>query len=72
MSEVLSVGGVAKLLKVRPTQVTQLFTERRFSDRHCPVVAGRRLIPPDYVAIIAMELRRKGIEIDEPVGASSA
>ncbi len=71
MSEVFSVGGVAKLLNVRPTQISQLYTERRLSDEHCPVVAGRRLIPPDYISIIAMELRRKGIEVADVQAADA-
>ena len=31
-------------------------------DRH-PIVAGRRLIPPNMVDVIAMALRRKGIDV---------
>lgn len=65
--KLLSVGDVAKQLGVRPAQVTQLFYDRRLRDDLCPIVAGRRLIPPDYVSIIAMELRRKGIRV-EPIG----
>ncbi len=59
----LSVGDVAHRLGVRPSQVTQLFYEQRLRDDLCPVVAGRRLIPPDYLSVIAMELRRKGIRV---------
>ena len=66
MPTILSVGDVARQLDVRPSQITQLFSERRLSDKHCPVVAGRRLISPDYVPIIAMELRRKGIAVAAP------
>ena len=59
----LSVGEVAKRLGVRPSKITQLFYECRLRDDLCPIVAGRRLIPPDYVDIIAMELRRKGVDV---------
>ncbi len=63
MVELLSVGDVARRLNVRPSQVTQLFYERRLRDDLCPIVGGRRLIPQDYVDVIAMELRRKGIDV---------
>lgn len=65
MSEYLGVGDVADILSVRPAQITSLFYERRLRDDLCPIVSGRRLIPPNYVQIIAMELRRKGIEVEE-------
>ena len=61
----LGVGDVAKRLGVRPHQVTALFYERRLRDDLCPIVSGRRLIPPEFVDVIAMELRRKGIEVRE-------
>ena len=61
--KLLSVGDVAKELDVRPAQVTQLFYERRLRDDLCPIVAGRRLIPPNYLGMIAMALRQKGIEV---------
>ena len=59
----LSVGDVARILHVRPAQITQLFYERRLRDDLCPIVGGRRLIPRSCVAVIAMELRRKGVEV---------
>ena len=62
--ELLSVGDVARRLGVRPSRITQLFYERRLRDDLCPVVAGRRLIPPEIVEVIAMELRRKGVKVD--------
>ncbi len=65
MNSPLSVGDVARQLGVRPSQVTQLFYEQRLRDDLCPIVAGRRLIPPACVETIAMQLRRKGIEIRE-------
>ena len=65
MEELLSVGDVARRLNVRPSQVTQLFYERRLRDDLCPIVGGRRLIPHDYVEVIAMELKRKGVSVRE-------
>ena len=61
----LSVSDVARRLGVRPAQITQLFYERRLRDDLCPIVGGRRIIQPEYVAVIAMELRRKGIQADD-------
>ena len=51
----LSVGDMARQLGVRP------------SDDLCPVVAGRRLIKPEHVELIAMELRRKGVTVRSAV-----
>ncbi|MCH7687858.1 MAG: hypothetical protein IH899_14435 [Planctomycetes bacterium] len=65
MEELLSVGDVARRLNVRPSQVTQLFYECRLRDDLCPIVGGRRIIPQNYVAVIAMELRRKGVSVRE-------
>lgn len=59
----LGVGDVAKRLGVRPHQVTALFYERRLRDDVCPIVSGRRIIPESYVRVIAVVLRRKGIEV---------
>ncbi len=59
----LGVGDVARRLNVRPSRITQLFYERRLSEERCPIVAGRRIIPADYVRVIAMELRRKGLPV---------
>ena len=58
----LSVGDVAERLGVRPAHITGLFYRRDLSAERCPIVAGRRLIPPDYVEVIAMALGRKGVK----------
>ncbi len=70
--DLLSVGDVARQLGVRPAQITSLFYERRLRDDLCPVVAGRRLIPPAYVEMIEMALKRKGIQVQptDKAGAS--
>ena len=66
MTTPLGVSDAARRLGVRPAQITQLFYERRLRDDLCPIVAGRRLISAEYIAVIAMELRRKGINVHDP------
>ena len=61
----LSVGDIAKRLGVRPTQITDLFYKGRIRDDECPIVGGVRLIPPKYIDVIAMKLRRQGIRVRE-------
>ena len=63
MDEMLSVGDVARRLGVRPAQITDLFYKRHLRDDLCPIVGGRRLIPPSYITMIAMGLRRKGVTV---------
>ena len=65
MQELMCVGDVARLLGVKPSQITALFYERRLRDELCPIVGGRRIIPQDYVEVIAMELKRKGVSVRE-------
>lgn len=63
---VYSVGEVADQLteqfgvRVRPRQITLLFSERVLRDDICPVKAGRRMVPESYLPMIAAELRRRG------------
>ena len=66
----LSVGDVARQLGVRPVDITNLFYRRDLRGDCCPIVGGRRLIPPDYVDVIAMALRRKGIVVKTRTGGS--
>jgi hypothetical protein len=56
----LSVSEVARRLGVRPREISDLLYARMLSDRHCPIVAGRRLIPEEYVADAAAALRARG------------
>jgi hypothetical protein len=55
-----TVSEVARRLGVRPREISDLFYQRRLSDERCPVVGGRRLIPPDYVPTIASALQARG------------
>ena len=65
MSDLMCVGDVARRLGVRPSQVTALFYEHRLRDDLCPIVGGRRIVPEGMLDVIAMELRRKGVEVAE-------
>jgi hypothetical protein len=55
----LSVSEVARVLGVRPRDVSDLYYQRTLSDEICPVVGGRRLIPDDYVGHIEKTLRER-------------
>ena len=58
----LSVSQAARHLGVKPKTISDLFYRRELPDDAAPIVAGRRIIPESYLEIIAMALRRKGIE----------
>ena len=62
MEKMLSIGDVSRLLNVRPDQVTALFYKGHLRDDLCPIIGGTRIIPEDYVDVIAMELKRRGIQ----------
>ena len=64
---IYSVSDIARRLGVKPSQITQLFYERRIRDDLAPIVAGRRLIPSDLIDVIALELRNKGITVNNPI-----
>lgn len=63
----LSVSEAARRLKARPKDISDLFYCRRLRDDLCPIVAGRRLIPEDYLDRIAQVLKRER----RPVGNDS-
>ena len=56
----LSVSEAARLLRARPRDISDLFYRRQLRDDLCPIVAGRRLIPEDYLDTIASELAKAG------------
>ena len=60
--EHLSVSGAARQLGARPKDISELFYRRVLRDDLCPIVAGRRLIPANYLPMIAAALRREGKE----------
>jgi hypothetical protein len=55
--DALTVGQVARQLGIAPWVLSNLFYRGKLSDAKCPVVGGRRMIPPSYVASIAALLR---------------
>lgn len=64
----LGVGEAAKRIGggVTPKDISDLFYTGRLRDDLCPIVAGRRLIPEEYLCIVVMALKRAG----RPVGTS--
>ena len=56
----LSVSQAARRLSARPRDISDLFYRRQLRDDLCPIVGGRRLIPEDYLDMIAAELARTG------------
>ena len=57
----LSVSQAARLIPgAGPKDISDLFYLRRLDDERCPVVAGRRLIPAEYLDTIKVALRRAG------------
>ena len=59
----LTVEEVARQLGVKPSRITQILYERWMQDELPRPGGGRRIIPADYVDMIASALRRKGIEV---------
>jgi hypothetical protein len=53
----ISVGEAADELSVRPRLLSDMFYGRQLNTERCPVVAGRRLIPRDYLPEIAEVIR---------------
>ena len=55
-----TVSELARRFGVAPQKISELFYRRKLSDSICPVVAGRRLIPTDYVPTVERVLREAG------------
>jgi hypothetical protein len=55
-----SVSEAARVLKARPRDISELFYRRELNDDLCPIVGGRRLIPPEYLPCLPVALRRHG------------
>lgn len=62
MSEMLSISQAAVETNARsPKDISRLFYEGALRTDLCPVIAGRRLIPREYLPMIAMTLKRRGL-----------
>jgi hypothetical protein len=66
----LSVGEVAEEINVPPRVITNALYDRKLDVSRCPIVAGRRLIPRDYLPEIARILR--GHQNDAPAAPANA
>lgn len=63
----VSVSEAARRIRANPRDISDLFYRRKLRDDLCPIVAGRRLIPEEYVEVIREALRRYG----RPVGKAT-
>lgn len=51
-----TVSEVARQVGARPRDISDLFYQRLLSDEKCPIIGGRRIIPPDYLPVITATL----------------
>jgi hypothetical protein len=58
---VFTVSTLARRYGVAPRKISDLFYSREIDDQACPIVAGRRLIPADFVPKIEAALRERGL-----------
>jgi hypothetical protein len=68
----LSVSEAARRLGANPRDISDLFYRRQLRDDLCPIVAGRRLIAPEYLELIRMALRRNGRPVAHRIGNAQA
>ena len=57
VSSFLTVSDVGRRFGVAPRIISDLFYARRLDDQRCPIIAGRRLIPLDYIPCVEAALR---------------
>jgi hypothetical protein len=55
-----SVSEIARVLGVRPRDISDLLYQRGLRDEQCPLVGGRRLIPDAVVPEIEQALLSRG------------
>ena len=53
------IGQVARDLNVSARVLTDLFYRGVLDGERCPIVAGRRMIPSNYLPTIKRELKRR-------------
>ncbi len=56
----LSVSELAREIGCRPRDISDAFYSRVLDDSRCPLVAGRRLVPRDYVPEVQRVLGERG------------
>ncbi|MHB1038020.1 MAG: hypothetical protein ACYC0Y_25635 [Pirellulales bacterium] len=61
-----SVSQVARHIGARPRDISNLFYQRKLRDDLCPIVAGRRRIPEEYLDCIVKVLRREHKPVNPP------
>ncbi len=64
----LNVSEAARRIGANPRDISDLFYKRELRDDIAPIIAGRRMIPADYLDTIRAALRRAG----RPVGKAVA
>lgn len=64
----LSVSEAARRLGARPKDISDLFYRRMLRDDLCPIVAGRRLIPVEYLPMVLQTLLR----LRRPIAAQAS
>jgi hypothetical protein len=57
----LTVSEIARRYGILPRLISDLFYSRLLDDSRCPIVAGRRLVPEDYLPTIEAVLRDRGL-----------
>ena len=67
----ISISQAAEELRVPPRAISDLFWQGQLDRNCCPVVAGRRVIPRDYLPAIRAVLVAKG-KIPELEAASAS
>jgi hypothetical protein len=53
-------GAAERIPGAKPKDISDLFYQRKLDTSRCPVLAGRRLIPPEYLDEIEAALRAAG------------
>lgn len=61
----LSISEVARQLGVPPKTITDLCYRRIIPDDACPIIAGRRLVPKDYLPELTTLLRDRGLLVQQ-------
>ncbi len=55
-----TASDIARELGCRPRDISDLFYARKLDDSRCPIIAGRRVIPAEYVPEVRRVLTEVG------------